>query len=338
MRKQTLRVLVAVTVAAVCTAEAADTPYQIVKEIQIGGTGGWDYITVDPAAHRVYVSHATKIVVADTETGKIVGEIADTPGVHGIALATDLGLGFTSNGRDNTSTIVDLKTLKPVNTVMTGGNPDAIMYVAALKEVYTFNGQGQSATVFDPKTGKVLATIPLMGKPEAPAFDAAAKRIYVNVEDKNSIAVIDAVTHTVVASWPLTGCDEPTGLAFDARRHRLFSVCSNMVMTAVDSQSGRVVATAAIGARSDGAAFDPGTGYIFSSNGEGTLTVAILENNTIKVAQTAPTQASARTIALDPVTHRVYLPAATMSPAAAGQRPQPVPDSFKVLVLGTSQR
>jgi len=333
-------------VAALTPLIGADGPYRVTKEIKIGGPGGWDYITVDPAAHRIYVSHATKIVVADTDSGAIVGEIADTPGVHGIAVAPDLGLGFTSNGRDNTSTIVDLKTLKPVMKVMTGGNPDAIFYERGRHEVYTFNGQGQSATVFDAKSGNVIATIPLMGKPEAPAFDADAKRLYVNLEDKNAIAVIDPDKHTLLATWPLTGCEEPTGLAVDVKRHRLFSVCSNSVMTVVDSQSGKVVTTAPIGARSDGAAFDPQTGYIFSSNGEGSLTVATLQGDTVTVVQTLMTQPSGRTIALDPTTHTVYIPAATMSTSAASpstelrasQRPQPVPDSFRVLVLGMTTR
>jgi hypothetical protein len=332
------KALVIMLVVSAFTALAAgDSPYSVVKEITIGGPGGWDYITVDPTAHRVYVSHATKIVVADADSGNIVGEIADTPGVHGIAIAPDLGLGFTSNGRDNTSTIVDLKTLKPVMKVMTGGNPDAIFYERGRHEVYTFNGQGQSATVFDAKSGNVIATIPLMGKPEAPALDADAKRLYVNIEDKNAIAVIDPDKHTVLTTWPLTGCEEPTGLAFDAKRHRLFSVCSNSVMTVVDSQSGKVVTTAPIGARSDGAAFDPHTGHIFSSNGEGSLTVATLQGNTVTIVQTLMTQSSGRTIALDPTTHTVYIPAATMGAAAAGQRPQPVPDSFRVLVVGMAK-
>ena len=335
MRRKALVILFVVS--AFTALAAADGPYRVVKEIKIGGAGGWDYISVDPAAHRIYVSHATKIVVADADSGNIVGEIADTPGVHGIAVAPDLGLGFTSNGRDNTSTIVDLKTLKPVMKVMTGGNPDAIFYESGRHEVYTFNGQGQSATVFDAKSGNVIATIPLMGKPEAPAFDADAKRLYVNIEDKNAIAVIDPDKHTVLATWPLTGCEEPTGLAFDAKRHRLFSVCSNSVMTVVDSQSGKIVTTAPIGARSDGAAFDPQTGHIFSSNGEGSLTVATLQGNTVNIVQTLVTQPSGRTIALDPTTHTVYIPAATMGAAAAGQRPQPVPDSFRVLVVGMAK-
>ena len=336
MRRNALVILCVVS--SLTALAAADGPYSVVKEIKIGGTGGWDYITVDPAAHRIYVSHATKIVVADADSGTVVGEIADTPGVHGIAVAPDLGLGYTSNGRDNTSTIVDLKTLKPVMKVMTGGNPDAIFYERGRHEVYTFNGQGQSATVFDAKSGNVVATIPLIGKPEAPAFDADAKRLYVNIEDKNSIAVIDSDKHSVLATWPLTGCEEPTGLAFDVKRHRLFSVCSNSVMIVVDSQSGKVVTTAPIGARSDGVAFDPQTGFIFSSNGEGSLTVATLDGNTITIVQTLTTQPSGRTLALDPTTHTVYIPAATMSAAAAGQRPQPVPDSFRVLVVGMVTR
>jgi hypothetical protein len=292
MRRKAL--VIVLVVSAFTALAAADGPYSVVKEIKIGGPGGWDYITVDPTAHRVYVSHATKIVVADADSGNIVGEIADTPGVHGIAVAPDLGLGFTSNGRDNTSTIVDLKTLKPVMKVMTGGNPDAIFYE-----------RGRHETL--------------------------------NIEDKNAIAVIDPDKHTVLATWPLTGCEEPTGLAFDPKRHRLFSVCSNSVMTVVDSQSGKVVTTAPIGARSDGAAFDPQTGHIFSSNGEGSLTVATLQGNTVTIVQTLMTQSSGRTIALDPTTHTVYIPAATMGAAAAGQRPQPVPDSFRVLVVGMAK-
>jgi hypothetical protein len=313
---------------------AADAPYHLVKAIAIGGAGGWDYISVDPDAHRIYVSHATKVVVADVGSGKVVGEIADTPGVHGFAIASDLGLGFTSNGQENTSTVVDLKTLKPLMKVKTGGNPDAILYEPAHHEVYTFNGRGQSATVFEPKSGMVVATIPLMGKPEAAVFDRGASRIYVNIEDKNAIAAIDVTSHRVAATWPLTGCDEPSGLAFDEKNHRLFSVCGNKVMVALDSRSGTRLGQAPIGDRADGAAFDPGSGYVFSSNGEGTLTIAKFNGNRLDVVQTVKTQASARTIALDPVSHDVFLPAATMQPAQPGQRPQPAPDSFKVLVFG----
>ncbi len=316
------------------SAPAADEPYHFIKDIAIGGPGGWDYISVDSTAHRLYVTHATKVVVVDAETDKIVGEIGDTAGVHGFALAPDLGRGFSSNGRANTATIVDLKTLKAIGTVATGGNPDAILYEPGRKEVYTFNGTGKSATVFEAQTGKVAATIDLGGKPEFAVADSAARRVFVNIEDTNELAALDTTAHTVVARWPLKGCDEPTGLAYDAAHHRLFSVCHNKVLTMSDGVSGKVVATAPIGARVDGAAFDPATGYLFSSNGEGTVTIARVEApDKLALVQTLQTQPSARTIVLDPVTHNIYLPAATMTTGPDG-RTQPVPDSFKVLVYG----
>lgn len=332
MRPFPARALIVLAVA--CTAAAAEAPYRLAREIPIGGTGGWDYITVDAGAHRLYVSHATHVVVVDVDSGKVVGDIPDTPGVHGFALAPDLGRGFTSNGRDNSSTIIDLKTLAPLGKVATGANPDAILYEPVRHEVYTFNGRGQSATVFEAQTGKVVATIELQGKPEAPAFDRDTNRIYVNLEDKAVVAVIDAAAHALVTTWPLNGCDEPTGLAFDAAHRRIFSVCANKVMIAVDSRSGKVVGQAPIGGRADGAAFDPGTGHVFSSNGEGSLTVAKWENDALTVVQTLQTQPSARTIALDPETHQVFLPAATMGAAPEGQRAQPLPDTFRVLVVG----
>jgi hypothetical protein len=244
-----------------------------------------------------------------------------------------LGLGFTSNGRDNSSTVVDLKTLKAINKVMTGGNPDAILYEPVHHEVYTFNGSGQSATVFEAKTGTVIATIPLMGKPEAAAFDRAVNRIYVNIEDKNEIAVIDVVKHVLVATWPLKGCDEPTGLGFDEKNHRLFSACGNQVMVATDSRTGRLLAMTAIGRGADGAAFDPGPGYALSSNGEGTMSVQKFDGNSFTLVETVKTQASARTMILDVKTHTVYLPAATMVAPAGGRRAQAQPDSFHVLVF-----
>ena len=315
---------------------AAD-PYRLVKEIPIGGDGGWDYVSVDPAAHRLYVSHATRIMVADITTGKVVGEIPNTDGVHGFAVAADLGRGFTSNGRANTSTIIDLKTLKPIGTVMTEGNPDAIFYEPTRKEVYTMNGNGKSSTVFDAQTGKVVATIPLKAKPEAVVEDAAAGRLYVNLEDTSSIGVIDIKTHALVATWKLMGCDEPTGLGYDPKNHRLFSACDNEVMAVTDSTSGKVVTTAPIGAGADGAAFDPATGYAFASNGEdGTLTIAHLDNpNKLTVVQTVKTQVSGRTMILDPTTHNLFIPAAMTIPNPAGRgRPAPVPGSFKVLMYG----
>jgi DNA-binding beta-propeller fold protein YncE len=326
--------LIAFVIAASLGLHAAQEPYRFIKAIPIGGPGGWDYISLDSQAHRLYVSHATKVVVVDLDTDKVVGEIAPTPGVHGFAVAPDLGRGFSSNGRENASTIVDLKTLAAIAKVETGGNPDAVIYEPAHREVYTLNGSGKSATVFDAQTGKVTATIDLGGKPEAPAADRAAHRIFVNLEDTNQIAVIDTSAHAVVAKWPLTGCEEPTGLGYDPGRHRLFSACHNKVMTATDSLSGKVVATVPIGARTDGAAFDPATGYAFASNGEGTVTIARLDaSDRFTVVQTLKTEPSARTMVLDAVTHNIYLPAATMTTGADG-RSQAAPDSFRVLVYG----
>ena len=316
---------------------AADMPYHLIKEIPIGGEGGWDYISVDSKAHRGYVSHTSKVVVIDLDAGKVVGEIPDTTGVHGFAVAPELGRGFSSNGRANTSTIVDLKTLKPLGTVMTGGNPDAILYEPSRKEVYTFNGSGKSATVFAADTGNVIATIDLGAKPEAAVADAAANRVFVNLEDTSSIAAIDMKTHKVVNTWKLEGCEEPTGLGYDAKKHRLISACGNKVMAVTDSVSGKHVTSAPIGDGADGAAYDPATGYAFASNGEGTVTIAHLDTpDKLTVVQTLPTLRTARTMILDPETHNIYLPAAMVqAPPAGGRgRPTQVPDSFKVLAFG----
>ncbi len=224
MRK-CIGILACVVMAA--TLHAADVYHQV-KEIAIGGEGGWDYLLVDSASHRLYVSHATKIVVADTDTGKIVGEIPDLPGVHGIAIAPDLGRAFTSNGRGNTSTIVDLKTLKPLGRVATGANPDSIRYSRAHKEVWTFNHTGKSVTVFSAADGKVLATIMLSGELEEAVEDPAANRMFVNIEDKAAIGVMDTVTHQVVATWPIADCEGPTGMAYDQKNHLILSACDGI--------------------------------------------------------------------------------------------------------------
>ncbi|MFN7977374.1 MAG: hypothetical protein U0P30_04505 [Vicinamibacterales bacterium] len=331
---------VGVFVAAVIAAGAglqAATSYRAIKQIPIGGEGGWDYVTVDAAAHRLYVSHATKVVVVDIDSGTVVGEIPDTPGVHGFAVAADLGRGFTSNGRTNTSTIVDLKTLKALGSVSTGGNPDAIHYEPTRHEVYTMNGTGKSATVFAAATGQVVATIPLGGKPEAVVQDDAARRLYVNLEDAAAIAVIDITTHELVATWPLRGCEEPTGLGLDPKNHRLFSACANKVMAVTDSGSGTAVTSIPIGAGADGAAYDAATGLAFASNGaDGTVTIAHLDSpSTLTVVQTLKTAVSGRTMILNPVTHEIFVPAADTAPNPARQnRPAPVPNSFKVLMFG----
>src|SRR5712691_11133599 len=205
--------------------QGQDGPYHAGKEIPIGGEGGWDYLSIDPAAHRLYVSHATHVVVIDTQSNKVVGDIPDTPGVHGFAIAADLGRGFSSNGRENKASIVDLKTLKLIQKVDTGENPDAILYEPGRHEVYTMNGRGKSATVIDAQTGKVVATIPLEGKPEAAQADPKAGKIYVNIEDQNAIKVIDMSSHKVTATWPIAPGESASGMAIDLEDHRLFIGC-----------------------------------------------------------------------------------------------------------------
>jgi YVTN family beta-propeller protein len=317
---------------------AADT-YQLIKEIPVGGEGGWDYLTVDSAAKRLYVSHATKVVVIDLTTDRVAGEIADTPGVHG-AVPAGAGRVVTSNGRGNNASIVDAKTLQTTAKVTTEGNPDFIMFEPKQGEVYTFNGTGRSASVINPATGTVVATIPLGGKPEAGVADPAAGRVYVNIENMNSIAVIDAPTHKVIANWPIAPGEEAAGLAIDAKNHRLFIGAHNNLMLMMDSTNGKVVSQVPIGTGVDSTWFDPGTGYAFSSCGDGTVTVAHEDSpEKLSVVQTLKTERGARTMALDPATHRIYLAAAKFGPppadAPAGRgRASIVPDSFHILVYG----
>jgi DNA-binding beta-propeller fold protein YncE len=320
----------------------AEGPYKLIKEIPIGGEGGWDYLSVDQDARRLYVSHATKVVVIDIDKDAVVGEIADTPGVHGIAIAPKLGLGFTSNGRENKASIFDLKTLKTNSKVDTGENPDAILYNEGQQEVYTFNGRGNSATVFDAKTGNVVATIPLPGKPEFARCSVRARRIYVNIEDKSEVAVINTRTHKVVNTWPLAPGEEPSGLALDAEHQRLFLGCGNKLMVMMDSTNGKVVASVPIGQGVDATKFDPGTQLAFCSCGDGTVTIAHEDSpDKLTVVQTLKTEPRAKTMALDIKTHRIYLASAKFGAApeqpSGGKkkgRPSPVPGTFKVLVYG----
>jgi WD40 repeat protein len=322
-------------------AGAADVSYKLLKEIPIGGEGGWDYLSVDQDARRLYVSHATKVEVIDIDKDVVVGQIADTPGVHGIAIAPKLGLGFTSNGRENKASIFDVKTLKTTAKVDTGLNPDAILYDEGSKKVYTFNGRANSATVFDPKTGEVVATIPLPGKPEFARASARARRIYCNLEDKSEVAVIDTRANKVVSTWPLAPGEEPSGLAYDAANKRLFLGCGNKLMVMMDSETGKVVANVPIGQGVDATKFDPGTQLAFCSCGDGTVTIAHEDSpDKLTVVQTLKTEPRARTMALDLNTHRIYLASAKFGAApeqSSGgkkQRPSMVPGTFKVLVYG----
>ena len=325
-------IALALSVTTAAALSGADAQYWVVKEIPIGGEGGWDYVIVDAAAHRVYASHASRIVVADTDTGALVGEITDTPGVHGFALAPELGRGFTSNGRGNSSTIVDLKTLKPLGTVATGANPDSIRYLPDRKEVWTFNHTGGSITAFDPMTGQVIATIAVGGELEEAVEDPAAHRVYVNVEDKGALAVVDTLSHRLVATWPL-GCEGPTGLAFDAKNHALLSACDGK-MAVTDSRSGTSLGSFPIAGGVDGNGFDPKTELAFASSGTGVLTIAHEDApGRFRVIQTVTTQRSGRTMWLDPSSHRVYIPVGDTTPGVNGGRAQITPGSMKILVL-----
>ena len=295
---------------------AATTGYHLLGEIKVGGEGGWDYLAVDATARRLYVSHATHVAVIDIDAGKVVGDIPDTPGVHGIAIAPELNRGFVSNGRSNNVTIFDLKTLKSVGQAATGENPDSIRFDAMSGRVFTFNGRSKNSTAIDAKSGNVVGTIPLPGKPEFSVADGKGK-IYVNIEDTNEIVEIDTAKATVTKKYSLSPCEEPSGLAFDAKNRRLFSVCSNRLMAVSDPDAGKVVATPAIGAGSDGAAFDPGTGYAFSSNGDGTLTVVQQTGGTWAVLENIATERGARTIALDEKSHRATTTSTTATNSAS---------------------
>ena len=326
------------TSVSVCHAQG---PYRFLKEINIGGDGGWDYLSVDAANRRLYLSHATKIVVIDLDKETVVGEIADTPGVHGFALAPELGRGFSSNGRENKVSIVDLKTLKTLSKMDTGENPDAILYEPAHQEVYAFNGRGNSATVIDAKTDKLVTIIMLPGKPEFAVADPKAGRVYCNIEDKSVVVAIDTKTHTVVNTWPIAPGEEASGMALDAAQHRLFAGCHNKLMVMMDSTNGKVIASVPIGQGVDANAFDPSTQFAFASNGDGTVTIAHEETpDKLTVVQTLTTERGARTMTLDTTTHKIYLasakfePQAAPAPGAPRQRPKIIPGTFKVLVCG----
>jgi DNA-binding beta-propeller fold protein YncE len=342
MMKKSLVVFFLLALAA--TGFAAGPTYKLLKTIPVGGEGGWDYLSVDAGARRLYVSHATKVVVIDIDKDEVVGEITDLPGVHGFALAPELGLGFASNGRENKASIVDLKTLQTIAKADTGQNPDCILYVPGHQEVYTFNGRGQSATVFEAKTGKVIATISLGGKPEFAVYDPAADRIYNNIEDKSTVVAIDAKTHAVAATWPLAPGEEASGMAIDLKSQRLFIVAGNKLMIAMDAATGKVVTTAPTGDGTDACVFDPGTGLAMASAGEGFVTIARYgAPDKLTVIQTLNTARGARTMTLDPKTHKIYFSAAEYEEApapVAGQpapRPKMKPGSFKVLVYGPAK-
>jgi YVTN family beta-propeller protein len=318
-------------------------PYAVTKTFPIGGEGRWDYLTVDPAAKLLYVPRQTHTQVISAETGKVIGDVKDTPGVHGCAVVPDLNRGFTSNGQAKSITIFDLKTIAPLGTTRAGDNPDAIVYEPFSKKIFAFNGRSKDATVIDASAAPgapAVATIPLGGKPEFAASDEAG-HLYVNIEDTNSVAVIDTKTLKVSDTWKIDGGEEPSGMAIDIIHHRIFLGCGgNRVMAVIDTQTGKTVGTVPIGKGVDACAFDPGTGEAFASCGDGTLTVARETSpGKFEVVQTVQTRAGARTMGLDPTTHTIYLSTADFGAAAPGERRPPMkPNSFMILVVSRQEK
>jgi DNA-binding beta-propeller fold protein YncE len=318
----------------------AGAGYHVVQTYKLGGEGGWDYLSVDSDLHRLYISRATHVVVMDIDSGKVTGDIPDTPGVHGIAFASKLGRGFTSNGREGTVTIFDLKSLKVIGKVKVGENPDCIIYDPASERVFTFNGKSQDSTAIDAATGTVAGTIKLDGKPEFAVSDERGV-IFVNLENKSQLEAIDSRKLELKSRWSLAPCEEPTGLDVDRKHRRLFSGCSNKLMAIIDADSGKVVSTLPIGEGVDATAFDPGPGLAFASCGDGNLTV-IHEDSPEKfsVSETVPTKSGARTMALDLKTHQIFTVTADFGPPPAPTAEQPHPrhsilsDTFVVMVLG----
>jgi YVTN family beta-propeller protein len=314
--------------------------YHLLTKIEVGGEGGWDYLIADDGAHRLYVSHGTRVVIIDTDTDKVTGEISNTNGVHGIAFAGKLGRGFTSNGRDNSVTIFDLKTLKTLDTVKVGKNPDCILFDPATDRVFAFNRGSSNATAIEAATGKIAGTVELGGHPEFATSDGKGM-IFVNLDDKSEVVAIDSKKLTANAHWSVAPGEDPSGMAIDRKTHRLFIVCGNEKMIVMDALTGRVVSDLPVGEGTDAAAFDPDTKLAFSSNGAGTLSI-IKENSKDKfsVVENISTQRGARTMALDTKTHKVYLATAQFGepPAATTERPHPrppiIPNSFVVLVFG----
>jgi len=320
---------------------AADAGYHVIKKYKLGGEGGWDYLTLDPESRHLFISRGTHVIVIDADSGKPVGDIPDTPGVHGIAIASEFNRGFTSNGREGTVSIFDLKTLALITKVKdVGENPDAILYDPTTKRVFTFNGRSHDSTAIDAASGKIVGKIPLDGKPEF-GVSTGAGEIFVNIEDKSELTAFDPQALKVKSTWPLAPCQEPSGLAMDIKNRRLFSGCDNKMMAVVNADTGKVITTVPIGDGVDANRFDPETHLAFASCGEGVLTVVKEESpDKYSVLQNASTQARARTMELDSKDHQIYLVTAEFGPKPAPTADQPnprlpvLPDSFVVLVMG----
>jgi DNA-binding beta-propeller fold protein YncE len=335
---QVLAVLLVFALTTTLKAQPSSGEYKVIKKISLPGETGWDYLSIEPSTGRLFVSRGTMVQVVDVKKGKLIGNIPNTAGVHGIALAEDLGKGFISDGADSSVTVFDLQTLNTMAKIsVTGRDPDAILYDPFTQRVFTCNGRASNSTVIDAKTDKVIGTIPLSGAPEFSVSDGQGK-IYINIEDKSEIDEIDPKAMKVMNVWSLSPAESPSGLAIDAKNRILFSVCHNKLMAVVNGEMGKVITTLPIDGRVDGAAFDPGLMRAFSSNGTGTLTIAQeLSPDSFKVVQNLETQLGARTVTLDNTTHRLYLPTAEFNPppppTAEDPHPRPTvkPGSFVVL-------
>lgn len=327
----------AVMFPSVVVAKPAAAAPRVLSTMNLGGEGGWDYLAFDASHHQLYVSRGDRVLVIDPLHARQVGTIADTRGVHGIALAPDLKRGYTSNGKTSSVTAFDLDSLKTVAVIKgTGENPDAIVYDPSSHHVLTLNGTGNSASVIDTTTNAVVATIALPGRPEFAVADGSG-HVYVNIEDKSELVQLDSRSNTLVNTWPLAPCESPSGLAIDRVHHRLFAVCDKQTMVVVDASNGHLVATLPIGEGPDAVVFDDRTAMIYSSNGESGTITAIHEDDPdhYSVKHTVTTQVSARTLALDPSTHRLYLSAAKFADTKqANGRPAVLPGSFSILVVG----
>jgi YVTN family beta-propeller protein len=312
-----------------------------VAQYPVTGSEGWDYLSFDAKRNRLFISRGRHVQVMDTKTGKLMGEIADTDGVHGVAFAQDLNLGFTSNGKANTVTVFNLDTLAPVDTIKVSGvKPDFIFYESKHKRIYTANGGSANLSAIDAVTRKVVATIDLGGSPEAIVSDKQGRNLFVNLEDTNELVKIDAQAGKVVARWPMPACNAPTGLAYDRKNERLFAVCHSATMMVVDAKSGKIVTEVANGAYADAANFDAKERLVYSSNGEGSLTVVHQDTpDTYTVLGKVDTMMGAKTMAVDHKTHRVYTVSAQFGPAPAATEKNPHPrgpilaDTVTVLVV-----
>jgi YVTN family beta-propeller protein len=317
---------------------AAQQPYRVLAHWQIGGEGGWDYMTADGAAHRLYLAHGPRVDVVDTKNGKLIGSITGLYRTHGVALDTQGKFGYISDGGGNAVIVFDRATLATVATIPAGENPDCILFEPATRTVWAFNGRSRSVTVIDARTRKVAATIPLPGRPEFAAADGHGT-VYDNLEDKSEIVRFNARTRSITATWP-AGCDSPSGLAVDAAGHRLFPVCDGGKMSVIDARDGSLLGNPSIGNGPDAARWSAKHSLVFVSSGDGILSVVDAAASGYPTIESLPTQRGARTMAYDSVTDRAYVvtaefgPVPAPTPATPRPRPSIVPGTFTVLVIG----